>query len=86
MARALSPWLRLGEVTDEELERVARRGRAADARARSTAAAGKRASTGARAGPARAAATPIRSRGQGDDNRIAYWCPGCQRGEEPPGA
>jgi endonuclease-8 len=23
--------------------------------------------------------TPIRSRGQGDDNRTAYWCPGCQR-------
>jgi len=21
----------------------------------------------------------IQSRGQGDDNRIAYWCPGCQR-------
>ena len=30
--------------------------------------------------------TPIRSRGQGDDNRTAYWCPGCQRGEERPGA
>jgi endonuclease-8 len=29
---------------------------------------------------------PIRSRGQGDDNRTAYWCPGCQRGEGPPGA
>ena len=23
------------------------------------------------------------SRGQGDGNRIAYWCPGCQRGEAP---
>ncbi len=23
--------------------------------------------------------TKIRSRGQGDDNRIAYWCPGCQK-------
>lgn len=23
--------------------------------------------------------TRIRSRGQGDDNRIMYWCPGCQR-------
>jgi endonuclease-8 len=22
--------------------------------------------------------TPIRSRGQGDQNRITYWCPGCQ--------
>jgi len=24
----------------------------------------------------------IRSRGQGDDNRTAYWCPGCQRGPD----
>ncbi len=30
--------------------------------------------------------SPIRSRGQGDDNRTAYWCPGCQRGEDPPSA
>jgi len=22
---------------------------------------------------------PVRSRGQGDDNRTTYWCPGCQR-------
>jgi endonuclease-8 len=27
----------------------------------------------------------IRSRGQGDDNRMAYWCPGCQAGGGPPG-
>jgi endonuclease VIII len=25
--------------------------------------------------------TPIRSRGQGDDNRTTYWCPACQSGE-----
>jgi endonuclease-8 len=25
--------------------------------------------------------TPIRSRGQGDDNRIAYWCPRCQQAQ-----
>ena len=29
---------------------------------------------------------PIRSRGQGEANRIAYWCPGCQRGDGPPSA
>jgi endonuclease-8 len=23
--------------------------------------------------------TPIRGRGQGDENRLTYWCPGCQR-------
>lgn len=28
--------------------------------------------------------TAIRSRGQGDDNRTAYWCPGCQEGGAPP--
>jgi len=22
--------------------------------------------------------TPIEARGQGDDNRTAYWCPACQ--------
>ena len=35
--------------------------------------------------PCRRCGTPIRSRGQGDDNRIAYWCPGCQAGGGPPG-
>ena len=30
--------------------------------------------------------TPIRSWGQGDDNRMAYWCPTCQVGESPRGA
>jgi endonuclease-8 len=29
--------------------------------------------------------TIVRSRGQGDGNRMAYWCPGCQAGGEPPG-
>ena len=29
--------------------------------------------------PARRCDTPIRFRGQGDDNRTTYWCPGCQR-------
>ena len=37
-----------------------------------------RGSTAAPAARARAAATPIRARGQGDDNRTTYWCPGCQ--------
>src|SRR5688572_22525546 len=29
--------------------------------------------------------TIVRSRGQGDANRTAYWCPGCQEGGAPPG-
>jgi endonuclease-8 len=31
-------------------------------------------------------ATPIASRGIGDDNRTAYWCPRCQEGKDPRGA
>ena len=29
--------------------------------------------------PCRRCGTPVRGRGQGDDNRTTYWCPGCQR-------
>ena len=32
--------------------------------------------------PCRRCGAVIRSRGQGDDNRTAYWCPGCQRGPD----
>ena len=35
--------------------------------------------------PCRRCGETIRSRGQGDDNRIAYWCPGCQAGGGPRG-
>ena len=34
---------------------------------------------GRRGLPCRRCATPIRSRGQGDDNRNTFWCPSCQR-------
>jgi endonuclease-8 len=81
----LSPWLRLADVSEEELERVLREAarlmHAALARREDGRVAYKRAGR-----PCRRCATPIRSRGQGDDNRTAYWCPGCQRGEERPGA
>jgi endonuclease VIII len=81
----VSPWRRLGDVSDEELERVL--GEAA--RLMRASARGRREERRIyrRAGrPSPRCATPIRSRGQGDDNRTAYWCPGCQRGEDPPGA
>ncbi|HZQ15480.1 MAG TPA: DNA-formamidopyrimidine glycosylase family protein [Gaiellaceae bacterium] len=82
----LSPWRRLRDVPDEDRRR-----------ALETAAALMRASvdTG-RDGPRRVyrqagrpcprCGTAIRARGQGGDNRTAYWCPVCQRGEEPRGA
>jgi endonuclease-8 len=81
----LSPWLRLEQVSDEELERVL----AEAARLMRTALesnGGKRVVYKRAGRPCLRCGAPIRSRGQGDDNRTAYWCPGCQRGEERPDA
>jgi endonuclease VIII len=81
----LSPWLRLGEVGDEELERVL--GEASRLMRGSLDSGREQRAIYRHAGrPCPRCATPIRSRGQGDANRTAYWCPGCQRGEEPRGA
>ena len=81
----LSPGLRLDEVTDEELRRVL--GEAARLmRAALDSGGGKRVVYRHAGRPCPRCGAQIRSRGQGDDNRTAYWCPGCQRGEEHPGA
>jgi len=81
----LSPWRRLGDVTDEELRSVL--GEAARLMRASLEQWSDGRAVYRRVGrPCPRCATPIRSRGQGDDNRTAYWCPGCQRGEERPGA
>jgi endonuclease VIII len=81
----VSPWQRLGDVVDEELERVlteaARLMRASLDEGR-----GERSVYRKAGRPCPRCGTPIRSRGQGDDNRTTYWCPGCQTGKEPPGA
>src|SRR5919201_26897 len=80
-----SPWMPLGEFGDDALERVL--GEAAGLmRASVGGARGERAvyRRAGRAGPR--CGERILSRGQGDDNRTAYWCPRCQGGEEPPRA
>jgi endonuclease-8 len=80
----LSPWRRLGDVADEELRSVL--GEAARLMRASLEQRNDGRAVYRRAGrPCPRCATSIRSRGQGDDNRTAYWCPGCQRGEERPG-
>ncbi|HET8606730.1 MAG TPA: DNA-formamidopyrimidine glycosylase family protein [Gaiellaceae bacterium] len=83
----LSPWLPLGAVADEELRALladtASQMRAAVAGARPPRNVYRRAGRSCpRCGE------PIRSRGQGDANRTAYWCPACQaeRGEASPTA
>lgn len=78
---AVDPWRRVADVRDEEAVAVV-----ADARTRMLAAAG--AAPGEpvarnvyrRGGmPCPRCGAPIASRGQGEDNRTTWWCPGCQR-------
>jgi len=81
----VSPWLRLGEASDEALHGVL--GEAARLMRASLGGGREERTIYRRAGrPCPRCGEPIRSRGQGDDNRMAYWCPRCQRGEEPRGA
>jgi endonuclease-8 len=73
----LSPWRPLADVTDDELEGALgwarERMRAAVSGSRSSRQAYRRAGR-----PCPRCGTPIRSRGLGDANRTAYWCPRCQ--------
>ncbi|MET0259804.1 MAG: DNA-formamidopyrimidine glycosylase family protein [Gaiellaceae bacterium] len=81
----LSPWLWLGDVSDEELERVlaeaARLMRASLEDGRPVRSVYRKAGR-----PCPRCGAAIRSRGQGDDNRTAYWCPSCQPAERLRGA
>jgi endonuclease-8 len=73
----LSPWRQLGRATDEELRAVL--GAAATLMRGSLDGVPHRNDVYRRAGrPCPRCGAQIRSRGQGDANRIAYWCPGCQ--------
>lgn len=75
----LSPWLPLGDATDEELVAGLTWARAAMLASvggtRSPRAVYRR--TGR---PCPRCGAPVRSRGLGDANRTAYWCEACQRG------
>jgi len=76
----LSPWRTLAGTSDEELHATL----AEASRLMRSALDGRRVERVVyrRAGrPCPRCGEAIRSGGQGDDNRIAYWCPGCQRGE-----
>lgn len=74
----VSPWLRLRDVAPEERRRVLE---TAATLMRASVDTGRepRKHVHGRAGrPCPRCQDPIRSRGQGDDNRIVYWCPRCQ--------
>jgi endonuclease-8 len=85
-AARLSPWRRLADVGEEDrrraLESAAELMRASVDRGRD----GPKHVYRQAGRPCPRCRTPIRSWGQGDDNRIAYWCPTCQVGESPRGA
>lgn len=77
----ISPWRRLADLDDDEL-------RGALAEAAALMQAGRRGHrVYRRAGrPCGRCGARIRSYPQGDDARVAYWCPACQAGTSPAGA
>ena len=78
----VSPWRPLAEVTDAELRAVL--GEAARLMRRSLdGGRHERAVYRAAGRPCPRCSTLIESRGQGDANRTAYWCPSCQPGPDP---
>ena len=89
MAEALwtiqaSPWLRVGDASEDLLRDALAAARRLMQEALATGRPGRQVYR--RAGrPCLRCGTIVRSRGQGDDNRTAYWCPQCQAGAGPPG-
>jgi endonuclease-8 len=80
----LSPWARVGERSEEELLGALRAGHRLMRASLDEGARTRRVyrRTGR---PCPRCGTPIRSRGKGDENRTAYWCPACQGGGRPAG-
>ena len=76
----VSPWLRVGEGSDAELDELI--GWLREAMQGSVAGERSARSVYRRSGrPCPRCGARIRSHGLGDANRTAYWCPGCQRAE-----
>ena len=79
-AAAIDPWRPVGEVSDAEALDIVRAHAPADAAVRARRHAGRTPRVYAKGGrPCPRCGEPIHSRGQGDDNRMTYWCAGCQR-------
>jgi len=79
-AAAIDPWRPAGRVSDDEALAIVR---AARPGMQQSALDGMqdlhRVVYGKAGRPCPRCGAPIRSRGQGEDNRITYWCAGCQR-------
>jgi endonuclease VIII len=81
-AAELSPWARLGDLTDGQLRAALE---AASRLMRDSLEGGRQPRRAyRRAGrPCPRCGARIRARGQGDANRTVYWCPACQEGDPP---
>ncbi len=82
----LSPWRRLGDVTELERRLALETAASLMGRAVEHGRAGPRRAYDRAGRPCPRCGTPIRAFGQGEANRTVYWCPSCQRGDDPPGA
>jgi endonuclease-8 len=80
-AAETSPWRRLEELDDPALRRVLEEASRLMREGQRTRRVYRRAGR-----PCHRCRTPIRSHPQGDDARMAYWCPACQAGTGPAGA
>jgi endonuclease-8 len=75
----VDPWRRVGALSDDEALAPVRAVRPLMREAAQRGGHTRELLVHARAGmPCRRCRTPIRARGQGDDNRTTYWCPKCQ--------
>ena len=81
-AERVSPWRPLADVSDDELSAVLAAAHRL-MRARLEGVPGRRHVYRRKGHGCPRCGTPIKSWPQGDGARMAYWCPGCQRGEEP---
>jgi endonuclease-8 len=78
-AAGIDPWRRTGEVSDAEALAIVRATRPGMQRsAREGMQEQLKVIYGTAGRPCPRCGATIRSRGQGDDNRTTYWCPGCQ--------
>jgi len=76
----IDPWRPVGRVTDDEALDLVRWARPRmQESARTGMQNGFRVVYGRAGRPCPRCGTPVEQRGQGDDNRPTYWCPGCQR-------
>jgi endonuclease-8 len=77
---AIDPWRRVGDVSDAEARSIIELVRPRMFESAQTGRMGTVPRVFRRTGqPCTRCGARIRARGQGDDNRTTFWCPGCQR-------